>query len=247
MRRIAHDETVGHLGTLDPIATGVLPLVIGRATRLAQFYTRSDKVYEGVVRFGWATDTYDRAGAPTCGAKREVTLDRRGTGGAAREISRRDSADAAAGFRQESGRQARLRAGAAGGRGGTGAGEGARLRAGAARSRRARTRACARIARAAPTCARIAHELGQPMGCGAHLNELRRTASGEFEIAQARTLAQLEVAGRGRPAGGCAWCRRRSMLPGFPSVYVDDTMAAHIRHGRNFPASPFRPRRPRGT
>jgi len=64
-RRIAQTRKVGHLGTLDPIATGVLPLVVGRATRLAQFYTRSDKIYEGVVRFGWSTDTYDRAGTPT--------------------------------------------------------------------------------------------------------------------------------------------------------------------------------------
>ena len=62
VRRIARTKKVGHLGTLDPIATGVLPLVIGRATRLAQFYTRSDKIYEGVVRFGWSTDTYDRGG-----------------------------------------------------------------------------------------------------------------------------------------------------------------------------------------
>src|ERR1051325_11049673 len=65
MRRIANTKKIGHLGTLDPIATGVLPLVIGRATRLAQFYTRSDKIYEGTVRFGWSTDTYDRAGEPT--------------------------------------------------------------------------------------------------------------------------------------------------------------------------------------
>src|SRR5579862_1438003 len=64
MRRIANTRRIGHLGTLDPIATGVLPLVIGRATRLAQFYTRGDKVYEAVVRFGFATDTYDRAGSP---------------------------------------------------------------------------------------------------------------------------------------------------------------------------------------
>src|SRR5207247_11255805 len=62
MRRLADTKKVGHLGTLDPIATGVLPLVVGRATRLAQFYTRSDKIYEGVVRFGWSTNTYDRAG-----------------------------------------------------------------------------------------------------------------------------------------------------------------------------------------
>ena len=62
IRRVARLKKVGHLGTLDPIATGVLPLVVGRATRLAQFYTRNDKVYEAVVRFGFATDTYDRAG-----------------------------------------------------------------------------------------------------------------------------------------------------------------------------------------
>src|SRR5213076_3102440 len=65
MRRLAGTKKVGHLGTLDPIATGVLPLVIGRATRLAQFYTRSDKIYEAVIRFGFSTDTYDRAGSPT--------------------------------------------------------------------------------------------------------------------------------------------------------------------------------------
>jgi hypothetical protein len=57
MRRVAKTKKIGHLGTLDPIATGVLPLVVGRATRLAQFYTRSDKIYEGVVRFGWSTTT----------------------------------------------------------------------------------------------------------------------------------------------------------------------------------------------
>src|SRR6201987_172318 len=73
VRRIAKTKKVGHLGTLDPTATGVLPLVIGRATRLAQFYTRSDKIYEGVVRFGWATDTYDRAGEATR-EQRKITV-----------------------------------------------------------------------------------------------------------------------------------------------------------------------------
>src|SRR5947207_10057974 len=64
MRKIAKTKRVGHLGTLDPIATGVLPVVIDRASRLAQFYTRSDKIHEGIVRFGWSTSTYDRAGEP---------------------------------------------------------------------------------------------------------------------------------------------------------------------------------------
>src|ERR1700681_613742 len=66
---------VGHLGTLDPGATGVLPLVIGRATRLAQFYTRNDKVYEGVIHFGYSTDSYDADGEPTS-TEVPVTLDR---------------------------------------------------------------------------------------------------------------------------------------------------------------------------
>src|SRR5678810_975640 len=75
VRRFAGTKKVGHLGTLDPAATGVLPLVIGRATRLAQFYTRNDKVYEGVIHFGYSTDSYDADGQPTSPV-RDVVLDR---------------------------------------------------------------------------------------------------------------------------------------------------------------------------
>src|SRR2546429_2144181 len=64
VRRALNQKAVGHLGTLDPLATGVLPLVVGRLTRLAQFYTASEKAYEGVIRFGFATDTYDADGDP---------------------------------------------------------------------------------------------------------------------------------------------------------------------------------------
>src|ERR1700685_2453178 len=65
VRRLLQERSVGHLGTLDPIATGVLPLVVGNLTRLAQFYTSSEKTYEGTIRFGFATDTYDAEGEPT--------------------------------------------------------------------------------------------------------------------------------------------------------------------------------------
>src|SRR5579885_137949 len=65
VRRILGEKSVGHLGTLDPMATGVLPLVTGSLTRLAQFYTASEKSYEGVIRFGFATDTYDADGQAT--------------------------------------------------------------------------------------------------------------------------------------------------------------------------------------
>lgn len=76
VRRILGQRAVGHLGTLDPLATGVLPLVLGNLTRLAQFYTSSEKSYEGTIRFGFATDTYDAEGDPTS-AVQAVTLDQR--------------------------------------------------------------------------------------------------------------------------------------------------------------------------
>jgi len=237
VRRIAGTKRVGHLGTLDPIATGVLPLVIGRATRLAQFYTRSDKIYEGVVRFGWSTNTYDRAGEATS-EKRQVTID-------AVELERLLEA-----FRGEllqvpppvsakkvEGRRAYELA-----RNAVAVelepvpvqvyeltvlevhGADVSLRAHCSGGTYLRS---------------IAHELGQAMGCGAHLQELRRTASGEFTIEQARTLAQLEgLAASERLLD--ALVPAAQLLPSFPAVFVDDPVVAQIRNGRNFPASPFR-------
>jgi tRNA pseudouridine55 synthase len=237
VRRIAKTKRVGHLGTLDPIATGVLPLVIGKATRLAQFYTRSDKIYEGIVRFGWATDTYDRAGEPTT-EPREAAVD-------ANQLEALLES-----FRGEilqtpppvSAKKV----------GGKRAYELARqsmpqdlqpvpvqiyeLTALAVRGPRMRLR----VHCSGGTYIRsIAHDLGQRLGCGAHIEELRRLASGEFEIAQARTIEQLEsLADDDRLFD--ALLPAAQMLPEFPSVFVDEVTEAHIRHGRNFPASPFR-------
>src|SRR5438093_9832788 len=64
MRRVLGERRIGHTGTLDPAASGVLPLVLGRATRLARFLSAGEKRYEAVVRFGVATDTYDAEGTP---------------------------------------------------------------------------------------------------------------------------------------------------------------------------------------
>src|ERR1700684_4017424 len=62
VRRATGEKSVGHLGTLDPMATGVLPLLLGKYTRLAQFFSTADKTYTGAIRFGFATDTYDAQG-----------------------------------------------------------------------------------------------------------------------------------------------------------------------------------------
>jgi tRNA pseudouridine55 synthase len=237
MRRIAKTKRIGHLGTLDPIATGVLPLVIGRATRLSQFYTKSDKIYEGVVRFGWSTTTYDRAGEPTS-ERREVRVDGpelaealerfRGTieqtppavsakkvdGRRAYELARAAVAVELAPVAVEVYELAVLEL----------AGAEARIRVHCSGGTYVRS---------------IAHDLGQALGCGAHLAELRRHASGEFTLAQARTVAQLEsLAANERLAD--ALVPAAEMLPGMPAVFVDDATVTQIRNGRNFAASAFR-------
>jgi len=237
VRRISGTKKVGHLGTLDPIATGVLPLVIGRATRLAQFYTRSDKIYEGVVRFGWSTNTYDRAGEATS-EKRQVVLDPaqlerllelfRG------EISQTPPPVSA---KKIDGRRAYDLARAA---------VAVELEPVNVHVYELSVLAIdAADVRLLAHCSggtylrSIAHDLGQALGCGAHLQELRRVASGEFTIEQARTIEQLaRLAADERLID--ALVPVADLLPGFPAVYVEEPVVAQIRHGRNFPASPFR-------
>src|SRR5687768_13898857 len=70
-RRILKEKRIGHTGTLDPLATGVLPLACGRATRLVRFLSASDKDYEATVRFGMTTDTYDITGTETSRSDRQ--------------------------------------------------------------------------------------------------------------------------------------------------------------------------------
>jgi tRNA pseudouridine55 synthase len=228
---------VGHLGTLDPIATGVLPLVIGRATRLAQFYTRSDKIYEALVRFGQATTTYDRAG-DALGDPVEIQIDpatlerhldqfrgkfmqtppavsaKKVDGRRAYELARKDIAFELEAAEIEVYELTVLAID----------GSDVRLRAHCSGGTYMRS---------------IAHDLGQSLGCGGHISELRRVASGEFDIAQARTIAQLESLAADERVMD-ALVPAAEMLPDFPSVLVDDVTVAHIRNGRNFAASPFR-------
>ena len=75
VRRCLREKRVGHAGTLDPLATGLLVLMIGRATRLASLLSGVDKTYRGIVRLGLSTDTYDRAGVPTSDETAPPALD----------------------------------------------------------------------------------------------------------------------------------------------------------------------------
>ena len=231
MRRIARTKKIGHLGTLDPIATGVLPLVIGRATRLAQFYTRSDKIYEGVVRFGWATTTYDRAGEPA--GPRSTRHRRRDPRPRPSPLSADRSSRRRRPSRQRRWRPAGVRAGAEVGGGGAGAGPGRGLRDSSVLEA-AGPEARLRVHCSGGTYMRsIAHDLGQALGCGAHLTELRRLASGEFELARRGPSRNWRL---WPPRSGCStrWC-----LFGAAAGLADRVGGRADRH-----ADPQRPKLP---
>ncbi len=204
MRRFAGTRKVGHLGTLDPSATGVLPLVIGRATRLAQFYTRNDKIYEGTIHFGNSTDSYDADGEATS-PEVAVTLDRAMVD-AALEGSRGqfDQMPPAVSAKKIGGKPAYELARNK---------QPVELKAvpitvyalDVLHLEGCETRV--RVHCSSGTYLRsIAHDAGQAMGCGAHLKDLRRIASGDFKIESARTLGTTGAALRGRP-------HRRSASP----------------------------------
>jgi tRNA pseudouridine55 synthase len=251
-RQILRHRSVGHLGTLDPMATGVLPLVIGNFTRLAQFYTSAEKVYEGTMRFGFATDTYDAEGAPTTPpqkgnfSREEVEAFAAPFRGVVQQTPPPFSAKKIHGVpayklarKQKQVVLAPVQV------------EIKEFEILAVEADRARFRA--RVT-SGTYMRSVAHDMGRMAGCGAHLDSLRRTAVAEFTIEEAHTLDQLEAASVGREPSPSAFagevdvdCDSRNMapepweaffvhprklLPHFPSVAADEANAARIRSGR---------------
>jgi tRNA pseudouridine55 synthase len=230
VRRIVGQRSVGHLGTLDPMATGVLPLVVGNLTRLAQFYAHSEKSYEGEIRFGFATDTYDADGDPTTEemavdlVEAEVREAAQLFEGLIRQMPPPFSAKKIAGVPAY--KLARKKAPV-------------ELNAVEVRIESlvitsvSRERAHFQARVSSGTYIRsIAHEIGQKLGCGAHLSCLRRTAVAEFSIDQAKTLAALEEATRQGGAGDLL-VHPRMLLPEMPSVTTTEEIATMIRNGRS--------------
>jgi tRNA pseudouridine55 synthase len=228
-RRLLGERSIGHLGTLDPMATGVLPLVLGRMTRLCQFYSSSEKIYEGTIRLGVATDTYDADGERVGLAQTvQVTLE---------EII--DCASAFQGLIQQipppfSAKKIN----------GVPAYKLARkkqevdLKAVEVEIKEFTVSGFEgdliefRCRVSSGTYVRsLAHELGQKLGIGAHLASLRRTAVAEFNIDQSHTLEEIaEVCARNGVEELLFHPRR--VLPEIPCVTATDEDVAKIRHGR---------------
>ena len=228
VRRITGEKSVGHLGTLDPMATGVLPLVLGRFTRLAQFYNDADKRYEGAIRFGWATDTYDAEGEPA-GREQPVDLSLEQVRAAAGEFvgpieqypppfSAKKIAGIPAHRLARRGQPVDLKPKQV---------EVKQLEFLSCDGKQARFQAWV----SSGTYLRsLAHDLGKKLGPGGHLAELKRTAVREFTIEESHSLEDLEEAkGAGRLDE--LFLHPRLVLPEFPAVVASGESAARIRHG----------------
>ncbi len=236
MRHILKERSIGHLGTLDPMATGVLPLVIGKMTRLCQFYENSEKSYEGAIRFGFATDTYDADGY-SVGETHTV------------EVNLEEVARLATGF---VGRiQQMPPAFSAKKLNGVPAYKLARKKQEVvlqpvevevlefAITGTEEDRCIFRCRVSSGTYVRsLAHEMGQKMGCGAHLASLRRTQVAEFGLEDAHTIDQIASAATDGSVDGLLF-HLRGVLPGIPSVTADDETLGKIRHGRSVNLAEF--------
>jgi tRNA pseudouridine55 synthase len=234
VRRATGERSIGHLGTLDPMATGVLPLLLGKYTRLAQFFATADKGYEGTIRFGFATDTFDAEGTAAGEAR-------------ALEMSLAELRGLAAQFHGEMEQMPPVFS--------------AKKIGGVPAHKLARAGKPVEVKPARITIHQfellslegpsptemearfemqvsaggyvraVAHELGELAGCGAHLSTLRRTQAGVFTLAQAIGLDDLKtLAGRPEEIE-----RRlphpRTLLPEMPSVTVDEHAAGRLRNG----------------
>ena len=225
-RRSLHERRIGHTGTLDPLATGVLPLACGRATRLVRFFVSSDKDYEATIRFGVSTDSYDITGAETSRSDRVPERDAVETAlaslrGEYLQVPPAFSAKKVAGERA----YARARRD-----------EAVTLQAVPVRVTRADLVECTGAsARIDVTCSAgfyvrtFAHSLGELVATGACLASLRRTRSGEFTLSQA---VELEQVTQSSVAVTERWIPLEQLLPGMPSVRLDEEGRKRVAHGQ---------------
>jgi tRNA pseudouridine55 synthase len=231
LRRLLHTRQIGHFGTLDPFATGVLPLSVGKATRFAQFYLKSRKAYQGTIRFGHATDTYDATGQASServtphldlAAVEQVFHDftgrlmqtpppfsaKRVGGVRAYELARRHKPVALAPVDVE-------------------------VYALELLSVRADSVGFAVECSGGTYVRSLAHDIGQRLGCPAHLASLRRTAVAEFTENRAVTLAKLEESNRQGELD--TWrVPLEDLLPECPALVVRGREEMSVRHGHAF-------------
>jgi len=226
-RRCLKEPRIGHTGTLDPLATGVLPLACGRATRLVRFLSSSEKDYDAGIQFGLTTDSYDVTGSevsrsgkvPTRDAVEAALLSLRGE---------RMQMPPAYSAKKVAGQRAYALARRA---------EPVALEPVAVRVTRAELHAfTSATAHVSLTCSAgfyvraFAHELGELVSTGACLESLRRTRSGQFDLTAAVSIEDLQrdpsaAAGRAVPL--------ERLLQEFPGARLTDEGRTRVSHGQD--------------
>ena len=231
IRKILDIKKAGHFGTLDPLATGLLLVAVGKSTRLFPFYLRSPKTYEGRIRFGYSTDTYDSEGKPVSRESKnypdkKILLEcMKSFEGEIEQVSPPYSAKKYKGkalyklVRQQ--REYKLKSSKV-------------------------TIHCCRLTEYVPPfvefevkCSSgtyirsIAHDLGQKIGCGAHLIQLMRTEIGEFHISESHTVKEIE---KMSSAGKTLKFLHpiEELLPEFPKIIVNNKVKLLVQNGSVF-------------
>ena len=232
-RRALREKSIGHAGTLDPQATGVLALACGKATRLVRFLTAADKEYEATLRFGVATDTYDSSGQVVAETESRPTREAVAAALASLMGERLQTPPAYSAKKIDGHRAYDL-----------------------ARQARPVDVAPARVtliesdvldwtadeALIRLTCSAgfyvrtLAHEIGQLVGTGACLSALRRTRSGTFTLAAATGMEALMT-------GRAAVIPMSELLPELSAVRVDADGVTRVLHGRDLSRQQYHPAR----
>jgi tRNA pseudouridine55 synthase len=209
------------------MATGVLPLLLGKYTRLAQFFGQAEKHYTGHIRFGFATDTFDADGVPAgdvrplqlslaelcaLGERFRGELDQLPPIFSAKKINGVAAHKLARAGAEVPVKPVRIT-----------------IHNFALTSLEGDTAAFTMSVSAGGYVRSVAHELGQLAGCGAHLSSLRRTRAGAFVLEQAITIDQLKNASAAELEALLP--HPRTLLPEMPSVTVDDQVAGRLRNG----------------
>jgi tRNA pseudouridine55 synthase len=228
-RRLLKEKRIGHTGTLDPMATGVLPLACGRATRLVRFLTASDKDYDATIVFGVTTDTYDVTGTET--SRSGLQPSREAVDDAVNRLrGEYEQVPPAYSAKKVAGRRAYEMARD---------NEPVELRPVPVRVTRAEIRSFSGDrASIALTCSAgfyvrsFAHALGGLVGTGACLEELRRTRSGDFGLEGATSLDSLADAAE-EPGNNAGWLVPMDhLLTGLPAVRLTEEGRLRVSHGR---------------
>lgn len=237
VRRATGERSVGHLGTLDPMATGVLPMLLGKYTRLSQFFSDATKSYSGTIRFGYSTDSFDHEGAPTS-APRPLALDLNGLRALAdRFQGTLDQLPPSFSAKKINGVPAHQLARA---------GKDVPLKPARITihsftldSLDGDTASFTMEISAGGYVRSVAHELGQVAGSGAHLTSLRRVQAGPFALMDSLTVDQIKATAPSEIEALLP--HPRTLLPNMPAVTVEEQTAGRLRNGMQVNLPDFSP------